>query len=71
MVLCGNKCDLDNNRQVSKAEGNDLARILGCNFLETSAKTGINVQEVFFNLVREIKSELKNPIGRRKACLVM
>jgi hypothetical protein len=22
-------------------------------------------------LVREIKSELKNPIGRRKACLVM
>jgi small GTP-binding protein len=39
MVVVGNKCDLESERQVSKAEGQDLAKSFGCPFLETSAKS--------------------------------
>jgi hypothetical protein len=37
------------------AEGRDLAKFLGCRFIETSAKQRINVDEAFSNLVREIR----------------
>lgn len=52
-VLVGNKCDLPSqDRQVSTEEGRALAQELGCEFLETSAKIGTNVPEVFHHLVR-------------------
>jgi len=57
MVVVGNKCDLESERQVSKAEGQDLAKSFGCPFLETSAKSRINVEESFFELVREIRKQ--------------
>lgn len=37
------------------AEARNLARRLGCAFIETSAKERINVDEAFIALVREIK----------------
>lgn len=37
------------------AEGRDLAKLLGCKFIETSAKQRINVDEAFSGLVREIR----------------
>ena len=57
MVVVGNKCDLESQRQVAVAEGAALARSLGggCVFLETSAKEDMNVQECFFAAVREIR----------------
>jgi GTPase SAR1 family protein len=51
----GNKCHLEDERQVSKSEGQGLSRLLGCPFLEVSAKTRINIDEAFFTLVREIR----------------
>jgi len=36
-------------------EGRDLAKHLGCRFMETSAKQPINVDESFFDIVREIR----------------
>jgi len=54
-VLIGNKCDMDPQRQVSTEMGSEAARKLGVKFLETSAKTGKNVQEAFHEIVREIK----------------
>lgn len=36
-------------------EGEDLARQFGCAFIETSAKSRINVDTAFFNIVREIR----------------
>ncbi len=36
-------------------EARNLARRLGCAFIETSAKERINVDEAFIALVREIK----------------
>ncbi|KAJ7454772.1 ras family-domain-containing protein [Mycena latifolia] len=55
IILVANKCDLEHQRQVSIDEGRDLAKDLGCNFIETSAKLRTNVDEAFSNLVRDIR----------------
>jgi len=53
-VLVGNKCDLEDERKISREEGQELANQLGCKFMEVSAKRRINVDEMFTELVREI-----------------
>ncbi len=91
IIVVGNKCDLDSERQVSKQgsfaiilytpeatshahipphiphqdptkthtnifpEGEAVARQFGCKFIETSAKSRINVDNAFFDIVREIR----------------
>ena len=52
MVIVGNKVDLENERQVSKAEGKELAASKGLDFFETSARTRENVEEAFHQLIR-------------------
>ncbi|KAK6495454.1 Ras GTPase [Arthrobotrys musiformis] len=61
LVVVGNKCDLETERQVSTQEGRSLADSFGCPFKETSAKARINVDESFYELVREIRRYNKNP----------
>eukprot|EP01018_Ginkgo_biloba_P018446 Gb_13791 [translate_table: standard] len=53
-MLVGNKVDRDNERVVSKQEGLDFARKYGCLFLECSAKTCVNVEHCFEELVLKI-----------------
>ena len=55
MVVIGNKCDLEMNRQVSFEEGKELATLFECPFFETSAKEGTNIEEAFLQLLREIR----------------
>ncbi|KAL9128503.1 MAG: hypothetical protein Q9217_002829 [Psora testacea] len=55
IIIVGNKCDLESERQVSRQEGEDLARQFGCAFIETSAKSRINVDKSFYDIVREIR----------------
>ncbi|CAN6666359.1 ras-like protein 1 [Trichomonascus vanleenenianus] len=55
VVIVGNKSDLETERQVSYEEGMQLARQFNCKFIETSAKHRINVEEGFYQLVREIR----------------
>ncbi|KAJ1569476.1 Ras GTPase [Nowakowskiella sp. JEL0078] len=55
IILVGTKCDLEHERKVTGSEGRNLARVLRCQFLETSAKNRVNVVEAFFGLVREIR----------------
>eukprot|EP00168_Porphyra_purpurea_P007550 TRINITY_DN19501_c0_g1_i1.p2 TRINITY_DN19501_c0_g1~~TRINITY_DN19501_c0_g1_i1.p2 ORF type:complete len:201 (+),score=55.46 TRINITY_DN19501_c0_g1_i1:178-780(+) len=55
MVLVGNKCDLEDERDVKKEEGEALAAEFECPFFETSAKDHINVDECFRELVREVR----------------
>lgn len=52
IILVGNKSDLDNRRLVGTMEGQNLAKKLGCGFIETSAKLGTNVETAFFTVVR-------------------
>jgi Ras-related protein Rab-2A len=46
IMLIGNKCDLDARRQVSTEEGERFAKENNLIFMETSAKTAFNVEEV-------------------------
>ncbi|RMZ87590.1 hypothetical protein DV736_g5184, partial [Chaetothyriales sp. CBS 134916] len=55
IILVGNKCDLESDRVVSRDEGQALARQFNCKFIETSAKNRINVDNAFYDLVREIR----------------
>ncbi|KAM6411773.1 ras-related protein Rab-2A isoform 1-T1 [Pluvialis apricaria] len=46
IMLIGNKSDLESRREVKKEEGEAFAREHGLIFMETSAKTASNVEEV-------------------------
>ena len=54
MVLCGNKCDLEEQREVNTEDGAELARLWNVPFMETSAKANVNNHECFHQCVREI-----------------
>merc|ERR1711935_702182 len=54
MVLVGNKCDLEDERVVAKENGKALALQFDCQFVESSAKAKIYVNEIFYDLVRQI-----------------
>jgi len=55
ILIVGNKCDLESYREVYITEGQELAQLCGCPFLEASAKSRINIEESFYGLVREIR----------------
>jgi len=58
-ILIGNKCDWEESKKVvSNQQARELAEELGVPYLETSAKSSINVDEAFFTLAREIKKRL-------------
>ncbi|GFR97114.1 Ras-related protein Rab-7L1 [Elysia marginata] len=61
-MMLGNKCDLQDRRQVSKDRGEQLAIEHGIKFMETSAKASINVEEAFFTLARDIKAKMDRKI---------
>ncbi|CAI9114701.1 OLC1v1015480C1 [Oldenlandia corymbosa var. corymbosa] len=58
-VLVGNKADVDERqRAVSTAQGQALAEEYGIKFFKTSAKTNVNVEQMFFSIARDIKRRL-------------
>ena len=74
MILVGNKCDLEDERVVGKDQGQNLARTWNCAFLETSAKSKINVNEIFYDLVRQINRKNPDTRSKKKAkskCLIL
>ncbi|KYQ90558.1 hypothetical protein DLAC_09184 [Tieghemostelium lacteum] len=65
MVLVGNKCDLNDQRVIGTEQGAELSRKFGgCAFLEASAKNKVNVEQIFYDLIRQINR--KNPVGPSK-----
>eukprot|EP01134_Creolimax_fragrantissima_P005568 CFRG5568T1 len=53
-VIVGNKKDLESERQVSSETAKEFCQTIPCPYLETSAKTGENVQDGFEQVVREV-----------------
>ena len=60
IILIANKTDLENKlKRVDKNQGEDLAaKVRALKFLETSAKTGQNVEEAFTYLARTLLAKL-------------
>jgi GTPase KRas protein len=57
IMLVGNKSDRATEREVSLQEGHSLARDLGCEFVEASAKNCINVEKAFYDVVRILRRQ--------------
>lgn len=53
-LMVGNKCDLVESRVITTEQGQALAKELAVEFMETSAKTRLNVDEMFIHIVRQI-----------------
>ena len=59
IVLVGNKVDVDKSkRQVTRPEAEEYARHLGASYIETSAKTGENIERVFEEVANQIYDTL-------------
>ncbi len=54
LILIGNKCDLTRERRVEYARGEELAKTLKIPFIETSAKSSINVEQAFTEVVKRV-----------------
>ena len=63
VMLVGNKSDKHHEREVSSQEGQALAKELGCEFVEASAKNCVNVEKAFFDVVRRLRRQRQNPIA--------
>ncbi|XP_051742152.1 ras-related protein Rab-37 isoform X2 [Ctenopharyngodon idella] len=55
IMLLGNKSDMTAERVITHEEGEKLAKQYGVPFMETSAKTGVNVELAFHAIARELK----------------
>jgi len=64
LVLVGNKADLNDQRVITTEQGQELAKKFGCTFIEASAKTRTNVEQIFHDLIRQINK--LNPISTKK-----
>ncbi|RID45689.1 hypothetical protein BRARA_I02394 [Brassica rapa] len=66
-ILVGNKADMDESKK-----GQALADEYGIKFFEASAKTNLNVEEVFFLIAKDIKQRLTDTDSRaedEKKCI--
>ena len=59
MILVGNKIDLEDKREVTTEEGQELAERYNMLFLETSALKGDYIQELFTKSVEEISKKIE------------
>jgi GTPase SAR1 family protein len=54
IVLCGNKSDLDKRRVVQPDQAMGLAQQLELAYIETSAKTGVGLEDLFQILAKAV-----------------
>ena len=66
IVVAGNKIDLADQREVSNEEARDFAERVGLKYIETSARTGQNIEEAFCSLVQLIDAR-QNRIHKQEA----
>ena len=59
LILVGNKCDLENERKVSKEQGEEKAKTMNASFFETSALSKVNIDDIFKEIVNNIYQRTK------------
>jgi small GTP-binding protein len=59
-LLVGNKCDCEEERKVGAQQAQELADQYRLEFLETSAKSGENIERTFTRLAYEIGTRVDN-----------
>ncbi|XP_070185262.1 ras-related protein Rab-37-like isoform X2 [Littorina saxatilis] len=69
IMLLGNKCDSAAERVIRKEDGERLAREYGVAFMETSAKTGVNVDLAFMAVARDLKMKKTRRPNEPKFCV--
>ena len=66
-ILVGNKADLLEKRVISKRQGEELARRMGCKYFEASAKEPRQVNEVFYGILNAVVEERQMEMRRKEA----
>jgi Ras-related protein Rab-22 len=69
LAITGNKCDLEEKRKVSRATGEAFAKNSNALFMETSAKDGSNVHDLFRAIAETLPLDqiaISNKIGTLK-----
>nr|CAD7448294.1 unnamed protein product [Timema bartmani] len=64
VILCGNKCDLEDKRVVSEQAAQDMADKYGLVYVETSAVTGMNVSLAVELLLERIMQRMDQAVDR-------
>ena len=59
-VIVGNKIDLQNERQITKEEGEKMAAAYSLKYFETSAKENIGINEFILSIINDIINDEKN-----------
>lgn len=54
MILVSNKYHKITEHEVSREEGINMTRKLGCEFIECSSKTNVNIEKAFCTVIRMI-----------------
>lgn len=67
IILVGNKCDLESQRQVDETEVLEYAQKVEALHLLVSAKMAINIEKVFLELTRRMMVQRKKRIGDKQA----
>lgn len=79
MILVGNKSDMDSKRTVTTNEAVEYSKKINIQYLESSAKERINVDEAFLILVKQIKKNRapvqvpvpeKSEKAQKKDCII-
>ncbi|CAK8677906.1 ras-related protein Rab-27A-like [Clavelina lepadiformis] len=64
IILCGNKCDLDDMRVVSEERARECAETYGLPYLETSAATGHNVNKAVSMLLDLVMKRMEEVVDK-------
>lgn len=57
LAIAGNKCDLEDLREVNKKDAEEYAKEINAIFIETSALTAVNVPELFMKIARSLPKD--------------
>ena len=69
ILLIGNKCDLEEGRQISQEEAFEKAKEINAGFLEVSALQAVNIEKAFKYLIQQIHNKNNYRIDEKKNTL--